>query len=74
MKFLKKRKAVKNAMKSCSNITRHQLDLKQQALKLIANSIYGCLGFSHSRFYAKPLASLITQKGRELLQVRFDNT
>ncbi|CAN0386493.1 unnamed protein product [Lampetra fluviatilis] len=68
-KLVERRKQVKGLMKQADlNPDLYtQYDIRQKALKLTANSMYGCLGFSLSRFYAKPLAALVTLKGREIL-------
>jgi DNA polymerase alpha subunit A len=68
--LVKRRREVKKLMKDKS-ATPEQLatwDIRQLALKLTANSMYGCLGYTKSRFYARPLAMLTTYKGREILQ------
>ncbi|XP_073886347.1 DNA polymerase alpha catalytic subunit isoform X4 [Macaca fascicularis] len=66
-KLVERRKQVKQLMKQqdLNPDLILQYDIRQKALKLTANSMYGCLGFSYSRFYAKPLAALVTYKGRE---------
>ncbi|XP_026219892.1 LOW QUALITY PROTEIN: DNA polymerase alpha catalytic subunit [Anabas testudineus] len=68
-KLVERRRQVKQLMKQ-QDINPDlylQYDIRQKALKLTANSMYGCLGFSYSRFYAKPLAALVTHQGREIL-------
>ncbi|RDA93367.1 hypothetical protein CP533_0312 [Ophiocordyceps camponoti-saundersi (nom. inval.)] len=67
--LVSRRRQVKSLMKD-KKATAEQLatwDTKQLALKLTANSMYGCLGYTKSRFYARPLAVLTTYRGREIL-------
>ncbi|XP_321134.6 DNA polymerase alpha catalytic subunit [Anopheles gambiae] len=68
-KLVESRRAVKQLMKASdlSPELAMQYNIRQMALKLTANSLYGCLGYTRSRFYAQHLASLITLKGREIL-------
>ncbi|RSL50374.1 hypothetical protein BHE90_016290 [Fusarium euwallaceae] len=68
--LVSRRRQVKSLMKD-KKATAEELatwDIKQLALKLTANSMYGCLGYTKSRFYARPLAVLTTFKGREILR------
>lgn len=66
--LVERRRSVKQLMKGVQPTSEAylQYDIRQKALKLTANSMYGCLGFANSRFYAKPLAALVTSKGREV--------
>ena len=67
-KLVERRRQVKSMMKTVNRESDMylQYDIRQKALKLTANSMYGCLGFSNSRFHAKPLAAMVTMRGREV--------
>lgn len=68
-KLVESRKAVKQLMTAAGlePELKMQYNIRQMALKLTANSLYGCLGYTRSRFYAQHMAALITLKGREIL-------
>jgi len=57
---------------SSSQLDQKYLEIRERALKLTANSIYGCLGSRHFRFYSKRLAETITECGRRLLRALRD--
>lgn len=66
--LLSRRKVVKKLMKAERNKAKREvLNIRQLAIKLVANSMYGCLGFSSSRFFCQPIAALITSQGRSIL-------
>lgn len=44
------------------------LDMKQYALKVIANSFYGVLGFKHYRLYKKEVAASITYVAQQIIK------
>ncbi|KAK2195174.1 bifunctional DNA-directed DNA polymerase [Babesia duncani] len=67
------RASVKKSLVSERNpIRKAQLSVRQLALKLAANSLYGCLGSVYSRFHARHLAAYITKQGRMVLQATRD--
>lgn len=67
--LVQRRRTVKDMMKKERDAAvKTQLDIRQKALKILANSMYGCLGFSNSRFFAMPIAALVTSQGRDILQ------
>ncbi|KAL6508983.1 hypothetical protein OROHE_021542 [Orobanche hederae] len=69
LNLVERRRVVKSWMKTATGLKYQQLDIQQQALRLTAYRNHVWMPrVSSSRFYAKPLAELITLQGREILQ------
>jgi DNA polymerase, archaea type len=67
--LLGKRTEVKNRMKAETDPEKKKLlDVEQQAVKLLANSMYGYYGFQRARWYCRECAEAIAGWGREYIQ------
>lgn len=66
--LVERRRQVQALMQQASGERKWQYEIRQTALKVMANSTYGCLGCRQSRFYAEALAELVTSQGRMVLQ------
>lgn len=67
--ILKERVRIKTQMKKAENPREKQvLDVQQQALKRLANSMYGVYGYSRFRWYRIECAEAVTAWGRDYIK------
>ena len=70
---LNERIRIKNKMKATVDSTeRMMLDVQQQALKRLCNTMYGVYGYSRFRWYSFECAQAITAWGRENIRIAMD--
>lgn len=68
-KILAERFKIKKAMKASNNLTEKKtLDVQQQAIKRLANTMYGIYGFPRFRWYSYECAKAITSWGRQYIK------
>lgn len=66
--LIKKRIEIKKKLKEEKNLEKKKfLDVEQQALKILANSMYGYYGFPRARWYSKECAESIAALGRKYI-------
>lgn len=68
-KLISERDEVRAKMANCTASEAQLLEIKQLALKLSSNSVYGVTGRPGSRFYQRHLAAQIATCGRRCLQL-----
>ncbi len=68
-KILQERFRIKREMKACDDPTEKKaLDVQQQAIKRLANTMYGIYGFPRFRWYSFECAKAITSWGRQYIK------
>lgn len=66
--LLEERRKVKSELANVNDeYERRRLDERQKALKVMANAMYGYMGWSSARWYSKEGAESVTAWGRELI-------
>ncbi|MEM1688618.1 MAG: DNA-directed DNA polymerase [Candidatus Anstonellales archaeon] len=63
-RIVDERMKIKNLIKQQQD---RSLEIKSQALKIIANSFYGYMAYRRSRFYLKEAAEKVTEIGRNII-------
>lgn len=67
--LLKERVIIKDLMKKTDDpVEKRILDVQQQALKTLANSMYGLYGFPRFRWYSRECADAVTAWGRDYIK------
>ncbi len=67
--LLKERAKIKDIMKKIDDpVEKRILDVQQQALKTLANSMYGLYGFPRFRWYSRECADAVTAWGRDYIK------
>ncbi|MDD3263901.1 MAG: DNA-directed DNA polymerase [Candidatus Nanoarchaeia archaeon] len=67
-KILTERFEIKDQMKKANGLEKEILKARSTSLKIIANSIYGYLGFALSRWYSHDASQAITAYARNLIK------
>ncbi|WP_456475811.1 DNA-directed DNA polymerase [Candidatus Pyrohabitans sp.] len=62
--LIKRRAEIKQQMKQATGEQRHMLDVSQQALKILANSFYGYMGYPRARWYRRECAESVAAFAR----------
>ncbi len=65
--LMEERSKVKKMARNADEKTRKMLDLKQFAIKTLANAFYGYFGYTRAKIYNVAIASSVTAFGRETI-------